>query len=193
MIIGTLKELTMNMDGSQNVTFTTGSDFREEFDRLKDKPVKVEIKRYSKQRSLTANSFAWVLIDQIAAKMQLIDRKGGWTPEKVYRKAIRDVGGISEIYGVREAAFEAFKQLWCGDSIGRQVEIIPGSSKAGWINAKAWKGSSDFDAEQMTRFISNLIQDAESLGIPTISPKEEAELLEMWGRKKSADQILQKP
>lgn len=183
MMIGTLRDLTVNRDGSQNVTVTVNSNFAEAFDELKDKPVKVEIKRYSKQRTLTANAYAWALIDQIAAKQQMLERKAGWTPVKVYQRAIKDVGGIMEIYGVKEEAFESFKVLWCGDHLGRQVEIIPGSGKPGWLNVKAWKGSSDFDTHQMTRFIDNLIQDAESLGIPTITPKEEERLLEMWGRK----------
>jgi hypothetical protein len=62
------------------------------------------------------------------------------------------------------------------------VEIIPGSSKPGWINVKAWKGSSDFDSVQMARLIDSLIQEAEQQGIPTVSDKEAERMLSQWGK-----------
>ena len=108
------------------------------------------------------------------------DKEGGWTPEKVYQNAIREIGGISDLYGVKEEAFESFKELWCKGHLGRQVEIVPGSQKPGWINVRAWKGSSDFDTQQMSRLIDSLIQDAESLGIPTITEKEYQRMLGKW-------------
>ena len=35
----------------------------------------------------------------------------------------------------------------------------------------------------MARFINSLIQDAEALGIPTITPQEEQKIIEMWGKR----------
>ena len=99
---------------------------------------------------------------------------------EVYRTAIREIGGISDIYGVKETAVQSFKELWCGDHLGRQVQVIPGSSKPGWVNVKAWKGSSDFDSLQMTVFINGLIQEAEGLGIGTVSDKEVERMLNGW-------------
>ena len=65
---GKLSGLTINRDGSQNITITVNSDFSEMYDELKSAPVTVEIKKARKHRSLTANAYAWTLIDQIAER-----------------------------------------------------------------------------------------------------------------------------
>ena len=184
-MIGKLKELLSLMGGEWQISFVTHEDPREMFDELKDHAVKVEIKKASKHRSLDANNYCWKLIDLITAKLQDTDPKGKWTPEKVYRHAIKEIGGISDIYGVKEEAVERFKEIWIGKHIGRQVEILPGSTKPGWLNVKAWLGSSDFDSQQMSRLINSLVQDAEALGIPTISDEEAERMVAQWGARAS--------
>lgn len=157
--------MTFNGDGTQNITITVGSDFREMFDRLKDHDIKVEIKKASNRRSNSQNAFAWELIDQIAAASH----------EKIsdiYRRAIREIGGVSTTVGMKDEAIPVFREGWEKDHLGRQVEIIPGSTRPGWSNVKIFFGSSEFDSEQMSRLLDVLIQDAESLGIPTITGKE---------------------
>ena len=178
-MIGKLKDLLRLSGGEWLVSFTTRDDPRNIFDALKSFAVKVEIKRASKHRSLSANAYAWVLIGKISEKMKLKE-------SEVYRNAIREIGGVWEIYGVREDAVESFTELWCKDHLGRQVQVIPGSSKPGWSNVRAWKGSSDFDSAQMSRFIDSLIQDAEAIGIPTVTPKEYEEMLGRWGEKRES-------
>lgn len=179
-MIGNLKDLLRLSGGEWLVSFTTREDPGQIFDDMKDQPVKIDIKKASKHRSLSANNYAWVLIDQIAEKMQASDPRGKWTPEKVYRNAIREIGGISEYYGMKEEAYPTFCAIWIGKHIGRQVEIIPGSTKPGWINVRAWLGSSDFDSAQMARLIDSLVQDAESLGIPTVTAEEEERMISQW-------------
>lgn len=174
-MIGKLKELMRLAGGEWLVSFTTRDDPGQMFDDLKDHLVKVEIKKASKHRSLSANNYAWMLIDKIAEKT-------GIKVSEVYRNAILEVGGISEYYGMREQAYEDFCEMWTKGHLGRQVEIIPGSTKPGWINVRAWKGSSDFDSAQMARFIDGLIQDAEEQGIPTVPDKEVERMLGAWGK-----------
>lgn len=103
-MIGKLKDLLRLMGGEWVISFTTREDPRILFDELKDHAVKVDIKRASKHRSLSANAYAWVLIGQIAEKT-------GIKESDVYQNAIREVGGISEIYGVRENAVSTFNEL----------------------------------------------------------------------------------
>lgn len=177
-MIGKLKDLLRLQGGEWLLSFTTREDPGQLFDDLKDNPVRVEIKKASKHRSLSANNFAWVLIDQIAEKT-------GVTVSEVYRNAIREIGGVADYYGMREEAYESFCEIWTAGHLGRQVEIIPGSTKPGWINVKAWKGSSDFDSSQMARLIDSLIQDAEEQGIPTIPDKEIERMKSQWGKKAS--------
>lgn len=177
-MIGKLKEILRTPGGDWVVSFSTRENPVSTFYRLKDHEVVVEIKKASKHRSLSANNFAWVLIDKIAEKMNL-------KSSEVYQNAIREIGGISKNVGIPEDYFEEFKQLWIGDHLGRQVVIIPGSTKPGWINVKAWKGSSDFDSAQMARFIDSLIQDAEALGIPTIPDQDVKGMIDEWEKQVS--------
>lgn len=172
-MIGKLKDLLILRGGEWLVSFTTREDPGQLFDDLKDSAVKVEIKKASKHRSLSANNYAWMLIDKIAEKT-------GIQATEVYRNAIREIGGVSEFYGMKEAAYEAFVDCWTAGHQGRQVAIIPGSSKPGWINVQAWKGSSDFDSAQMARLIDSLIQDAEAQGIPTVPDDEIERMVSKW-------------
>lgn len=158
------------------ISISTQTDFSEVFDQLADCDVNVEIKKAFKKRSLTANAFAWVLIDKIASKT-------GRKVTDIYRHEIKEVGGVSTMVGMKDEAISTFKRQWETGHFGRQIEIVPGSKKDGWSNVKIYFGSSEFDSEQMHRFISNLIQDAESLGIPTISEKEQEKLLREWAKK----------
>ena len=174
-MIGKLKDLLRLQGGEWIVSFTTRENPGNLFDELKDVPVRVEIKKASKHRSLSANNYAWVLIDKIAEVT-------GKTVTEVYQNAIREIGGVSEYYGMKEAAYESFCEIWTKDHLGRQVEIIPGSAKPGWINVRAWKGSSDFDSAQMARLIDSLIQDAEAQGIPTVPDEEVERMVSRWGR-----------
>ena len=175
-MIGKLKDLLRLSGGEWLVSFTTRDDPGQIFDDLKEQAVKVEIKKASKRRSLSANAFAWALIDQIAEKT-------GLPQKEVYRNAIREIGGISDFYGMKEEAYPAFCELWTAGHMGRQVEVIPGSGKPGWINVRAYKGSSDFDSRQMARLIDSLIQDAEQLGIPTMPDKEVERMVGAWRAK----------
>ena len=172
-MIGKLKDLLRLSGGEWLVSFTTRDDPGQMFDDLKDVAVQVDVKKASKHRSLSANNYAWVLIDKIAEVT-------GKTVTEVYQNAIREIGGVSEYYGMREAAFESFCEIWTKDHLGRQVEIIPGSTKPGWINVRAWKGSSDFDSAQMARLIDSLIQDAEAQGIPTVPDEEVERMVSRW-------------
>ena len=175
-MIGKLKDMFRSRDGGWVISFTTQTDFSEAFDELFKHDVDIEIKKAFKKRSLTANAFAWVLLDQIAAKT-------GRKVSDIYRSEIREVGGVSTMVGMKDEAIPTFKRNWENGHLGRQVEVVPGSQKAGWSNVKIYFGSSEFDTSQMQRFIQNIIQDAEALGIPTISEKEYQKMIANWDKK----------
>ena len=187
-MIGRLKEPTVNRDGTWNLTVAVSADFSELYEELKDATVTVEIKKYRKHRSRDANAYAWVLIDQITTKLQEKEPKAGWKPADVYRNAIREIGGVSTIVGIKTDAVETFRRNWEANHLGRQVEVIEGSTKEGWSNVRVFWGSSEFDTAQMSRLIDSLIQDAEALGIPTITDAEAERLLGKWAAKTNGGQ-----
>lgn len=178
--VGKLKDLFRNRDGEWVASFSTPEDPRELFDQLRDVPLDIEFKKHSKKRSLDANAYAWVLIDKIADVMHI-------SKSFVYRMAIRDIGGVSEMAYVDETKAERMIQWWQRKGLGWQVEEMD-RDVPGYIHLIFYCGSSEYNTEQMARLIDLLVQEAEALGIPTISPKEEAELMERWGRKVDAKQ-----
>lgn len=179
MMIGELKGLSKDFDGRQIISVAVQADFREEYDDLKDKPVVVEIKRYRKGRSLDANAMAWALINQIARKLQEKEPKNGWTPLEVYRNAVRDIASACTVHCMPTSQAEQFASDWIALGMGFQVELFP-SQIEGCTNGKFWKGSHMFDTQQMSILISNLIQEAEQQGIPTLTDKEVEKMLGGW-------------
>lgn len=173
---GRLTGFSLNRDGSQNVTVTVTADFGPTYDELKDVPVSVEIKKAQKHRSMEANRYAWVLIDQIAAKLHM-------KKNEVYRNAIRDIGGVSGSGYMKTDAVPVFRQIWEKQGLGNQVEVLD-EDEDGWSSIRVYYGSSTFSVSQFSALLDSLIQDAEALGIPTITPKEEERMLGKWARKK---------
>ena len=172
---GRLTGFSLNRDGSQNVTVTVTADFGPMYDELKDHTVSVEIKKAVKHRSLEANRYAWVLIDKIAARTHI-------KASEVYRNAIRDIGGVSEDAFMKAEAVPVFRQIWEKGHMGNQVEVLD-EDPFGWATVRIWYGSSTYNSAQMSALLDSLIQDAEALGIPTITPKEEEKMLGKWAKR----------
>lgn len=178
-MIGRLKELTLNRDGTQNITVTVTADLAEVFDELKGKDIDLEIKRVSKKRSLDANAYCWVLIDKIAERT-------GIKKTEVYRNAIREIGGVSTTVCVLDQAVEKLREGWQKNGIGWQTETIK-SKVPGCTNVILYYGSSAYDSRQMSQLIDSLIQDAEALGIPTITEEQAQRMLGKWTEKRKEE------
>lgn len=177
---GRLTGFSLNRDGSQNVTVTVTADFGEMYDELKDSPVEIDIKKAVNHRSMEANRYAWVLIDQIAARTHM-------KASDVYRNVIREIGGVSTDSMMKTDAVPVFRQIWEKRGLGNQVDIIDTEEETGWSSVRIYYGSSTYDSRQMSQLLDSLIQDAEALGIPTITPKEEERMLGKWAKKKERE------
>lgn len=171
---GRLVDLTFTLDGKQRLVIELDDDFRQDFAALKDHDVRVEIKKWRKKRSLDANAYAWVLIDKIA-------QATGIPKTEVYRQAIREIGGVSDIVAVPDNAVDKFREGWSKQGIGWQTEIL--DSKPGFKRIVVYYGSSTYDTKQMSALIDSLVQDAQALGIETLPPHEIARLNSLWGEK----------
>lgn len=174
-MLGQLKNLTVNQDGSQNLIVTVHTDFREAFDELHEKDVDIEIKKYSKRRSMDSNNLAWLLIDKIAAHE---NKK----KSEVYREAIKDIGGVSDTVCAKNIAVEKLVTGWTHKGLGWQADCEP-SKLPGCTNVTLYYGSSVFSTQQMAALIDSLIQDCNALGIPTMSQEEIERSLSVWQKK----------
>lgn len=171
-----LIDLTFTINRKQRLVLELDGDFRSNFDNLKDKDVRVEIKRYRKKRSLDANAYAWVLMDKIS-------KVTGVNKVEVYRQTIKEIGGVSEVLCLRNEAVEKFRRNWASKGTGWQSEVMD-SKIPECTNVVIYYGSSTYDTEQMSRLIDSVVQDAKALGIETMTPAELARIKSQWSEKK---------
>ncbi len=141
-------------------------------DRLRDAVIGLDIDKWRERRSLDANAYAWLLIDKIAAATSV-------GKAVVYRNAIRDIGGVSEVVCVVAAGADKLCRSWEHKGLGWQAERSD-SKIAGCVNVTLWYGSSVYDTRQMAALIDHIVQDAEALGIDTMTPQERQRLLDAW-------------
>ena len=141
-------------------------------DELKESDISIEIKKWRNKRSLDANAYAWVLIDQIAEATQQ-------PKTDVYRAAIREVGGNTTTVCVQDKAVERLRESWHKNGIGWISETMPSKLKD-CTCVILYHGSSDYDTKQMSTLINILIQDAKSLGIETLTPADLERMMGTW-------------
>lgn len=164
------------VSGAPKVTLSINEKtaFLQGFDDLKDlEKISIELKPYRERRSLDANAYCWVLVDKIAERLNV-------PKEEVYREAIRNIGGNSEIVCVRREAVKKLRHCWERNGLGWQTDILY-SKIEGCVNVILYYGSSVYDTAQMSRLLDNIIEDAKALGIQTETPAKIAEMKSLWG------------
>lgn len=130
----------------------------------------VSIKRRKKKRSLDANAYMWVLLKELAFKVEN-------SPIELYKYYVRGFGQYYVI-PVREDALEAFSKVWSSHGIAWFVDDVgPCRRTAGYHNVKAYYGTSEYDTKSMSRLIDEVVLDCKAQGIETMSKKEIDNLL----------------
>lgn len=173
-MLARLKDIMRGRSGEYVVSFSTQENVSELFDELADKDVNIEIKKHNRHRSQDANAYCWVLIDKIA-------QKTGLQKTDVYRQAIREIGGVSDTICVMDKAVDRLREGWEKNGIGWQTDTMK-SKVDGCTNVILYYGSSVYDSKQMAQLIDSLIQDAEALGIPTLTEEQAERLKNQWNK-----------
>ena len=123
-----------------------------------DREKTFEIKEHKDKRSKSQNSYAWELI----GKMADVLRK---SKEDVYLEMLKSYGQseiVSMLSSINPNGY--FKYY---DAIGTGIV-----NDKEFTHYKIFKGSSEFDTKEMTIFIDGIIQEAENLGIPTLTEEQ---------------------
>ena len=123
-----------------------------------DKDKLFEIKENSKHRTLTQNAYAWSLINELANKLNI-------SKEDMYLKMLKDYGQSTILSIKQEVEINGFFKYY---------EIIGESELKGkiFIHIKVFKGSSQFNTKEMAIFLNGIIQECESVGIPTLTEEQ---------------------
>ncbi len=121
-----------------------------------------ELREYVKRKTKDQNSYAWKLITEIANVL----RK---SKEEVYFEMLKSYGQseiVSMLSSINPAGyFKYYEVLGTGVVNGKE-----------FTHYKIFKGSSEFNRNEMSIYIDGVRQEAEQLGIPTLTPKEIAQL-----------------
>lgn len=135
------------------------------------KPLAAVIGIAGQKRSLSANAYAWALMNQLAAKLNkpVLD---------IYRELIRDIGGSSAIISVRADAAKRFKINWESKGEGWQCLKLDemATPQGAFYTLQCFYGSSVYDSSQMYRLIELIVQECQQQGIPTMTPEEISKL-----------------
>lgn len=130
---------------------------------------KYKIEEYHEKRSNNANSYAWVLITQIAERMNPPLSK-----EAVYLQMLKDYGQsafVSVLSDINvKGLFKYYEAYGTGHVEGRE-----------FTHYKVYKGSSEYDKREMAILIDGIVQEARALDIETIPPDELERLKNGWG------------
>lgn len=174
---GKLRDLTVNRDGTQNITITVPEDFTKSYDALKDKDVTIEIKKASKGRSMDANKFCWALCSDIGRAL-----KPPLPKEDVYRMAIRAVGIYTEVtlylWDVKTVS-----RRWSEHGTGWFVDVVDDAGTGKKV-VHLYYGTSTYTADEFRNVLDWLLDEARQMELPIpLSKKDEEELLERWGKR----------
>ena len=150
------------------------------YDELKDGLVDVTIKPRRRRRSRDANAYAWVLMDKIADALSLVHQRP-YNAEDVYREAIREIPGVSDVVPIRDDAVARFRAGWEHKGIGWQSALL-GPAADGYTNVVVYYGSSIFDTRQMGALLDYLVAEAQELSVPTDTPAQIEKYMYYWAQ-----------
>lgn len=121
-----------------------------------------EVREYKQKRSLTANAYFWVLVNEIANVTKQ-------SKDEIHLQMLKEYGQ-NEVFSIR-SDIDVSRYLKYYEEIGKGK--VNGKE---FTHYRVFKGSSEMDSREMAILIDGVVQEAEQLGIPTLTPAEIARL-----------------
>ena len=160
-----IKDLQFSISGNQILSLELQEDFRNSYEKFKDKDLTVSIKPYRPKRSLDANAYMWTLCEKLAESQ-------GITRLEVYRNAVREVGTYRDFTDMTPDEARMLRADWENLGIGWQTEVVDYMPDGVNLYVRCYYGSSQYDSKQMSRLIDYIVQDCKAVGIETMTPAE---------------------
>ena len=121
-----------------------------------------EVREYKQKRSLTQNAYFWVLVNEIAN----VTRQ---SKDDIHFQMLKEYGQnqvISVQSNIDISKFiKYFEEIGHGRVNGKD-----------FTHYRVFEGSSEMDSREMAILLDGVVQEAEQLGIPTLTPNEIARL-----------------
>lgn len=127
-------------------------------------PGEYEIRPKKSLRSLDANRLLWEICQRIADAV-------GISKIDVYKNAIRQVGVYSAL-NIKTEAIPEFEKAWSCKGIGWFCDTIDDAPQSGYKLVFAYHGSSVYNTKQFSALIDAIMQDAQAVGVETLSEWE---------------------
>jgi hypothetical protein len=165
-----INSMARGMGGELLVTLSMPPVKVEEVNKLMNENLTVKIDKFRNKRSVNANNYSWVLISKIAEKMYPPMSK-----EDTYLEMLKRYGQGTTISVQTDKLPDVCRELDYWEEIGK-----------GTVNGKAfthlrmWVGSSKYDTKEMSIFIDGIVEEAQELGIETLTPDELSRMVGEW-------------
>lgn len=117
-----------------------------------------EVKEHKEKRTLTQNAYMWSLINEIANKMRL-------SKEETYIKMLKDYSQVTQVTVRADIDVSRFFKYY---EFEREAPI----SGVNFNIYKVYEGSSQMDKNEFKVLLDGVIQEAQQLGICTLTPNE---------------------
>lgn len=133
-----------------------------------DRDKTFEVKPYRQKRSLNANSYAWVLINEMANVLRT-------SKDEVYQEMLKRYGQNEVISVLSDIDISRFVKYY---------EVIGTGHVQGkeFTHYRCFIGSSEYDSREMSILIDGIISEAELLGIETLPTTAIERMKALWNQ-----------
>lgn len=121
-----------------------------------------EVREHKQKRSLTQNAYFWVLVNEIAN----VTRQ---SKDDIHLQMLKEYGQNQVISVQSNIDISKFIKYFEDIGHGR----VNGKD---FTHYRVFEGSSEMDSREMAILLDGVVQEAEQLGIPTLTPAEIARL-----------------
>ena len=132
-----------------------------------DESKEYEVKEYKHKRSLNANAYYWVLINKIADALNQ-------SKEFVHMCMLKQYGQRYVVCVPYDTPIESLVKYYEQDGVRKQGDRL-------FKTYNVYLPSSEMNTYEMSKLIDGTVEEAQSMGIETMTPDEIAHLKAMWG------------
>lgn len=165
---GRIIDLSFGRNKRPRLTIEVCGDVGAMYDKLKDCEIDISIKKHHEKRSLDANAYFHVLVNDIATALGISDDEVKSQLVVQYGVPQRDTDG--KIVGFRLPASVDVDKIY---PYTRYLNDITEDGKT-FSRYMVYKRSSDMDSSEMSRLIDGAISEAKKLNIDTDTPDQKA-------------------
>ena len=173
---GRIIDISRSLDGKQRITLEVDTDFREQYQQLKDQLLDVEIQKHRDKASRNARGYLHVLINKIA-------RAKGISEEEVKHDLVLDYGALAKDDDGQNIGFKLPAKTNV-DKLWKYTKCF----NSRWENGTlfnfylVYKETKYYDSKEMADLIDGAIWEAKQLGIETDPPEVLERYRKEWTR-----------